>query len=261
VIGPGANTDPLWFFWGQQNMTFMRYMTLRSACAVHADVRLVTRDSVAVDVQWNESQDFQFVPIGQNWFDEVRRLPVKIQHLKDLAPSIAAMNADDVHTSDLLAWHLLATEGGTVADMDIVFLSPLPRIAEPVQIAVHRVRSPYVPVAFMQGKPHPFWSKTLSRALAAYVPAVYECCGARSIAKPWPDPCLSPSIVYPWVGSAWQQIFNYCFAAPHWPPIPAECIGIHWYGGANWEANRKITGPSDEIGGAAGWAVRKVLSR
>lgn len=252
---------PLWFFWGQKHMTFLRYMALRSACAIHADVRLILRDQeLRPAVRWAEDQDFRHGDAGRNWYEEAMRLPLRIVPLAEVAPDLAALRADDVHTSDLLSWWLMATQGGTVCDMDIVFLKPLPPILHEVEVVVHDGRKGYVPIAYMQGRPNPKWTETYEKALAAYSPDVYQSCGGENL-RPWPEPKLSPYVVYPWVGAVFLQILNYCFEAKHWPPLPDGCIGIHWYGGGTQQKNQRIQSVDDLTTGAVAWAVKEVLSR
>jgi len=260
-----ASEHPLWFFWGQKHMTFLRYMTLRSACAVHSDVRLVTREEeVRPNLPWAEVQDFM---VGRdnvrNWYREAMALPITRVPLGYIAPEIAALHADDVHTSDLLSWWLLATQGGTVCDMDIVFLKPLPLIVRDVEIVAHPNRPglvPYVPIAYVQGRPAPKWRETYLKAMAAFDPKVYQSCGGENL-RPWPDGRLDWFIIYPWFGSTFKHILNYCLLAPHWPPIPETCVGIHWYGGGMQAENQRIQSVEDLKAGALAWACREVLSR
>lgn len=255
---------PLWFYWGQKHMTFLRYMTLRSACAIHDDVRLVRpAEEINPTVNWAEDQDFRHEGTTRNWIREALTLPLSVVPLDYIAPAIAALRADGVHTSDLLSWQLMATQGGTVCDMDIVFLKPLPPIRADVETPRYRyagMREDYVPIAYLQGRPNEKWTDAYCRALAAYDPAVYQSCGTENL-RPWPEPNLPACIVYPWVGGSYAQTLQYCFRSPSWPPIPDECIGIHWYAGGMQTENQRIQGPDDLREGAVAWAVKEVLNR
>ena len=249
---------PLWFFWGQKDMTFLRYMTLFSACKIHPDVRLVVREEeIRPVVKWAEPQDFQHRP-KVDWMPKVCELPLSIVQLNDVAPEINALRADDVHTSDLLSWWLMATQGGTACDMDIVFLKPLPSIAQDVEIVRQTIPFAYVPIAYMQGRPAEKWMETYRKALAAYNPEAYQSCGGENL-KPWPEAALSQFIVYPWMGASFIQMLQYMFDAPHWPPLPDSTIGIHWYAGGLQARNQQITGPEDLKSGAMAWAVKEAL--
>jgi hypothetical protein len=243
-------------------MTFLRYMTLESACRVHPDVRLVLRDPpVRPSVSWDEGQDFRLPHRGKNWMPEAERLPLTRVPLEDVAPEIARLGADDVHTSDLLAWHLLATRGGTVCDMDIVFLAPPPPIRADVQITVHaRRRQAYVPIGFLQGRPCEKWAATFQKARANYNPDVYQSCGGENL-RPYPPPLLSPFVVYPWGFFIRDEVLLHLFRSKRWPSFGPDCIGVHWYAGGAQAENQRIGGPADLGLGAVAWAVRSVLAK
>lgn len=249
----------LWFFWGQEHMTFLRWMTLFSACQVHDNVVLILREKpVCPEVRWKERQDFQQKPIGHNWLPDLASLPVKIEFLENIAPEIAALQAPDVQTSDLLAWWLLSNYGGTVADMDIVFLKPLPEIKQDVQVVVfsgHPKRG-YVPVTFMQGRPCSVWWATYANALRSFDPNKYESCGTGALV-PKPESGLSEHVVFPWAGKhPWVLWHDWLFKT-QWPEIPVDCCGIHWYAGHNQKWNQKINCPEHLKHGAIAWAVRE----
>ena len=242
-------------------MTYLRYMTLFSACLYNDDVWLVVRDKpMRPTVPWAENQDFQNEPTGKNWMDAARELPLTICKLKDVSPRIALMQAADVHTSDLLAYHLLATEGGTVADMDIVFLREVPKIDNDVQVVVFSglPKSGYVPVSFMQGRPCIEWERALERAMLLYDPNVYESCGSVVL-----DPLkhispLDERAVFPWVGMPFSSYRRWLFESEKYPAIPEQSCGIHWYAGHNQKFNQTIHGPDDLYQGAICDAAKEI---
>jgi hypothetical protein len=259
---------PLFFYWGQPRMSFLRWLTLVSAAQVHGNVVLVTRrDPVAPDVTWDERQDFQnphmhTIPIDAA-VAALNAPNVSIEYLEDLAPQVAELRADDVHTKDLLAWWLLGTQpdGCTVADMDIVFLWALPAITEDVMVCrfTGTPKPGYAPVTFMQGRPCKVWSDAYIEAMRCYDPAVYESCGAAYIPTDQPAH-LSEQIVFPWAGLPFHQYEEWLFTATDWPEIPRlGCVGIHWYAGLNQGWNERIHALADFRGGAMAWAARRVL--
>lgn len=257
------SSDTLWFYWGQEHMTFLRWMTLLSAAQIHNNVVLILRKNpVRPQVSWKERQDFQQKPIGRNWMENVKESPVKIMYLEDVVPEIAQLEAPDVQTSDLLAWWLLSEHGGTVADMDIVFLKELPQIEFDVQVVVFDgyPKSGYMPVTFMQGRPCSIWREAYRRALRSYHPDKYESCGS-DVLIPRPTSRLSQQIVFPWAGYApWSLWHKWLFEAEEWPEIPQDCCGIHWYAGRNQKWNQKINSLADLKNGAIAWAVKRILS-
>jgi hypothetical protein len=248
--------DTLWFFWGGGHLTFLRWMTLLSASRVHENVVLVRRDNddllqaaeIDAATHWHEHQDFQQrVPWGRNWITEIPA-SIRQMQLSEVAPEIAAMRAPDVQTSDLLAWWILANHGGTVADMDVLFLRPLPAITDPIHLVVCTgwPMVGYMPIGFLQGAPCQFWRDMYRRARERYNPQVYQSCGATLFPSweevPEPKQRLSEHVVYPFALKAeWMQWHIWMFESKEWPAIPDECCGIHWYGGKNQAYNWSIT--------------------
>lgn len=250
-------------------MSYLRYMTLLSASLIHDDITLILRRKpLSFTSAFWERQECEIELSERGAYlclnQDKKKLPenIKIKYLEDIAPEIAALRAHDIHTSDLLAWYLLARYGGTVADMDIVFFKPLPEIINDVQVVVFTSypKKNYLPVTFMQGRPCSKWNNTYERALAAYDPEVYESCGASAILRP-EEGNLSEQIVFPWAGKypirRWHRWF---FQDNRYPAIPDDCIGIHWYAGRNQKWNQAIKCDSDLKAGAIAWACRKVLA-
>jgi len=256
-------SNPLWFFWGQPHMTFLRWLTLRSARRIHEDVRLVVRrEPVTPKVTWEEKQDFQFGTPEPDWMRNVPELGIEMIDLEDIAPKIAALKAPDIQTSDLLVWYLLSKYGGTVADMDIVFIKPLPEISADVELTVFsgHPKSGYTPVSFMQGRPCVTWSECYQRAMTAYRFDDYESCGTRN-APGDVAPLLSDHVVYPWAKEyPWSIWSAWLFWSEKWPAIPDDCIGLHWYAGHNQTFNQRITSAADLRAGAIAWAAKEVLA-
>jgi len=252
----------LWFFWGQPQMSYLRWATLASACKIHDDVVLVLRgECLKPKVNWKEWQDFQVVFSGHNWLFEVNRLPLKTVILEEIAPEIAKLRAPDIQTADLLSWWLLAKHGGTVADTDIVFLKPLPEITQNVGLVFFsgHPKPNYIPVTIMQGKPCSMWHKTYDNAVKNYDPDDYESCGNKALRALTCKP-LNEHIVFPWAGKyPWSDWHNWLFGAKEWPEIPEACCGIHWYAGRNQKWNQSIKNKEDLHGGAVAWAIRKAL--
>ena len=254
----------LWFFWGQPQMSFLRWATLASACKIHDDVTLVLRgECLKPKVNWKEWQDFQVVFSGHNWLYEVNRLPLKLVILEEIAPEIAKLRAPDVQTADLLSWWLLAKHGGTVADMDIVFLKPLPRITQNVELVVFsgHPKSNYVPVTIMQGKPCSSWLYTYHNAVNNYNLDDYESCGNKALMFKI-QANLDEHTIFPWAGKyPWSEWHNWMFGAKEWPVIPEACRGIHWYAGHNQKWNQSIKSKEDLGNGAVAWAIKEILQR
>lgn len=253
----------LWFFWGQERMTFLRAMTLRSACRIHGNVALITRPACHEGgAEWKERQDFQFNSNLPDWSHTLDALPIRRLALRDFAPDIADLSADDVHTADLLRWKILAEYGGTVADMDIVFIRPLPAVDADVKIVRFsgHPKPGYAPVSFMQGRPCETWRIAFARAWSSYDPATYESCGSGVIPDAVPG-ALDEHIIFPWAGEhPWSLWRDWMFTSDKWPAIPSTCCGIHWYAGHNQAFNQALRNPGDMRTGALRWAVSETMN-
>lgn len=243
-------------------MSFLRWLTLLSASRVHSDVRLIVRmNPVRPDVKWLEEQDFQWTP-KIDWMPRVSDLSVAIVRLEHVWPLLGQWNISDIHMSDLLTWWLLAEYGGTVADMDILFIRPLPEIRDDVQV-VRFTGSPkadYIPMSFMQGQPCGFWRNAFMSAIQSYSSARYESCGTESIPG-HPVGKLSEQIVFPWAKSKhkWSEWQDWFFQKAKWPEIPGDSCGIHWYAGHNQKWVKSINRPDDLKDGCIGQYGKQVL--
>jgi hypothetical protein len=193
---------------------------------------------------------------------------LKVMTLDEVCPELVKLRAPDVHTSDLLAWWLLAEHGGSVADMDVLFIRPLPEITHPIQMVVCTgwPLKGYMPIGFLQGQPCAFWRMMYQRGRERYDPQVYQSCGVPCF-PPWdeiPEPkrLLSEYVVYPFALKAeWMAWHPWMFESSEWPEIPEDTVGLHWYAGRNQKANWLLDREAiDTAPGAIPWAARKVLA-
>jgi len=237
----------IWLYWGNRTMSFLRYMSLHSACSLNDSVTLIVpRDPIGkYSDQWVEATDTTTYS-GPDYTSMAVRLPnLRIVFLDELYPGIAALGAPEIHTSDLLGWRLLQQFGGTVADMDIVFVRPVPRIQADAQWTrfAGRPQPAYTPVSFLQGRAGAFWGEIYNAALASYDPCRYESCGAEHLVGRRPSSWrrLPSRTVFPWSErqEEWPDYHRMTFEEVH--PLPDNTIGIHWYAGANTERNNQIT--------------------
>lgn len=226
----------IWFYWGNPHMTFLRYMTLWSACAFNQDVALVTpKDPRARRGNWAEAPEFD---LGENYMERLGDLPLRRYSLEDIFPGLARLQAPEVQTSDLLAWLILWQYGGTVADMDIVFTKPVPKVEHDINFVAFdgHPKPGYTPVSFLQGKPCGQWREVLRDAMRAYEPEQYESCGAAHLERLFRGAeafhRLPSRIVFPWAEGEvpWAEWGRMTFRELH--PLPPETIGIHWYAGS-----------------------------
>ena len=229
----------IWTYWGNPIMSFLRYMTLHSLCALNDHVTLITNDA-GRGGDWPEKQDMNHYtgPDYTSWLPNLKNL--SIVHIADIAPDIHELEAPEIHKSDLLAWHLMATRGGTVTDMDIVYVKPVPRIKADMQLI--RFGSGYIPVSFMQGRPNDIWAYLLELAFFYYDANDYESCGNKVFdhVGTWPADTVwqQARLISPFRDLQWGRRHKMVFRGRR--KLHPKTIGIHWHGGANLNHNNRI---------------------
>ena len=156
-----------------------------------------------------------------------------------------------------------------MADMDILFLRPLPEIVCDIQFVRFKAhpQPDYIPVSFIQGKPCPEWKRVFDKALILYQPDDYQSCGSKALGPQVQYFSsrlgLSERIVFPWAGPDhfWSKWHHWLFGAPTWPEIPRDCCGIHWYAGHNQEWNQRIKCEKHfKLGGAISYYGQRILA-
>ncbi len=119
----------IFFFWGNHEMSWLRYMTLASCKAFHPDWEIVlyvpsviVEDSVPYD--HGEISDSTY-DIETDYFDYVEELGIRIRvvDISDVDPSWNSRRL--VHRSDIFRYHELHERGGFYCDMDMVFVRSL----------------------------------------------------------------------------------------------------------------------------------------
>lgn len=251
-----------YFYWGNEAMSFLRYMTFYTFRAHNPDweMILVKRKQPLgkVKYDWAETQDFMLDEL-QDFSHGLDRLDIKIEYLEEEYPEIAVLDISDVHTSDILAWYILARKGGIVADTDIIFTRPFNydrfKHTEFGIVCFEGWPKPnYMPVSFMISQPNRIHEKIYQASLKNVDKDVYESAGTICIEKSvgtfknicWDhqDVCikrLPDKIVFPFAKDyEWGYYSGLAFHQNNYPTLHEDCIGIHWYAGApgHQEINR-----------------------
>lgn len=245
----------IYFYWGNNTMSYMRYMTLHSFCKYNPDWKVFlikntqTHERNLVNtVEKQDSTEYK----GPDYSHLIADLHVFILEFTNAMidlPEEVVLNMSDVHIKDILNWKLLAEHGGIVADMDILFTKPIgDSIKEGADIGLvcfdGNPQKDYIPVSFMYSSGNnDFFVDTYARALENYKPDVYESCGTmcikennireiesnylNSVVQKLDDAIVFPFIAYPWATGI-EMLYN----ADNSQYIHHKSIGIHWYGGA-----------------------------
>lgn len=245
----------IYFYWGNETLSYMRYMTLYSFCKFNPNwkVHLIKNTNISKRVLSGtmEKQD-KTEYNGPDYSNLLNQLDIDIiifeNNMIDLPENVVS-NMSDVHIKDILNWKILSSKGGMVCDMDVLFISPIPdNLFEGVDVGLicfdDNPKKDYIPVSIMYGDiPNRFYIDTYNNALKSYVPSIYECLGTNCIkeknieeiknnynelsVKKLPDYLIFPFIAYPWHIGVEMQYYSDAIDRMH-----KDSIGIHWYGGA-----------------------------
>lgn len=244
----------IYFYWGNETLSYMRYMTLHSFCLFNPDWKVYlirntnnSKRNLSGTIEKQDKTEYT----GPDYSHLISDLKIDViafeNSMIDLPEEVVA-SMSDVHIKDILNWKLLMTNGGLVCDMDVLFTSPIPTpFFDDIDVGLicftGHPKKDYIPVSIMYANPCRFYANVYNRALNNYVPSIYECLGTNCIKEKnieeieknyeelsirrLPDSLIFPFIEYPWhVGVDMQ----YYVDATH--TMHRDSIGIHWYGGA-----------------------------
>lgn len=245
----------IYFYWGNDTMSYMRYMTLYSFCKLNPDWRVFLikntqthERNLTNTAEKQDSTEYK----GPDYSHLVVDLHVFIlEFTNDMIdlPENVVLNMSDVHIKDILNWKLLSEHGGAVADMDILFTKPIGEaIKEDTDIGLicfdGNPQKDYIPVSFMYSNGNnDFFADTYESALNNYKADVYESCGTMCIAENnldeiitnYPNSLvqkLDDAIVFPFIAYPWAAGIEMLYISDNSHVTHSDSIGIHWYGGA-----------------------------
>ncbi len=237
----------IFFYWGNDTMSWLRYMTLYSFRKFNPDWEMELHVS-HIDIKnkyWKtpEAQDFHSYA-GKNWLSEVEKLGVTIKECP-----VFVEGAGPSHNSNFFKWNELATSGGIYSDMDILFIKPIEEyynnikdlktgISYSTEVA-HRSHGGYYSIGFMfSSGNNRFFKDVFNFSTERYdfnsyqgagVDRLYEMLEKNRLGmKPYHKGlCYIPmNLVYPWRHYQQGDFFNHCHTT-----LPEETIGIHWFAG------------------------------
>ena len=245
----------IYFYWGNKTLSFLRYITLYSFCKFNPDwkVNLILKDNEKEWKRWASGEQDDNTYTGKDYLPEVEKLDINIKgfdynFIINIDPCM--MNP---HIKDLLWWYILATQGGFVTDMDIVFFGSFSLIYEKLKLDNADIAltcfsglplEKYIPVTLMGGSPNnSFFKDILERAKRNYDPHSYECCGTKCIGfdnltriqeayKFLKVVQLPDTIIYPFITKYEPADFvDALCKLDKSEELLEDTIGIHWYGG------------------------------
>lgn len=242
----------VYFYWGSEKMSFLRFMSFKSFRHHHPDWRMVLvrrqEPLPRKSYRWSESQDFMYRRL-RDYSGRLATLDIEVEALESEYPEIAARGLSDVHTSDLLSWFILARKGGVVSDTDIIYTATFDyerfMDTEFGMVCFENLpKAGYMPVSFMISQPNEIHERIYQQALESIDDQVYESAGTPAIERavgsfeeivrafPRTKVVRLPSrIVFPFSEAHPFESYR-AMAFEQDLTLHPDTIGIHWYAGA-----------------------------
>lgn len=229
-----GGADILHLYWGRSRpLSWLRLQTVRTFAALNPgwQIKVWTRDVEPVAPYWS-SHEQRNPYTGRCYFDALASIPGVI-----IAPAPLALKLPDVPFSDYLRWSLLATEGGFWSDFDIVFTRPMSDLGPQSGAFLIQYPCGAWPIGFLgalDDKGRWFFEQVrLFAHTKIHGASGYQdlgCVALQRIAKHQHVVKQSRQWVYPEskIAAAMRAYFD----PDSGYAIPEDCIGFHWYAGA-----------------------------
>jgi len=234
----------IYFFWGNDKMSWMRYMTLKSFRQMNPawEMVLYRTEQRHKGKIWetNNYQDF-FCYNGEDYFNKIQALDIEIRKYKnsDMTPS---------HASNFFKWETLANESGVYADMDILWFKPIDKFYKVIKDCDTAIcQTDYVSIGLLSSSGNNnFYRELYQNAFKCFNKDYYQTAGVENIYNYFDcvdrhqDVLKQAKIKYPRM-----KFYNipmnliYPFDSKYINrafcndvgDIPEETIGYHWYAG------------------------------
>ncbi len=245
------------FYWGNSTLPFLRYLSVLSFKIHNPDWKIkfyVPPKSYAGDCL-DTQQPFKFT--GVDYFPNLKTIKnieiitVNFDFINNVCEGLEKkyLSRQEVYRSDFLRWHLLSTEGGMWADMDVMFFKPISNMYINQQdnseattlICLHPKYGHSV--GFMLSAPNnKYYANILQKAKKSFNPIDYQSIGVNllnvdfktidSIEKKFSNlkgkvKNIPVTTVYGYDALVIPTIYNYSDMSRY----TSNSIGLHWYAG------------------------------
>jgi hypothetical protein len=248
----------IFFYWGGENMSWMRYMTLYSFRKMNPEWEMILYISKMdiKDKMWkgSEEQDFSNY-IGDNYFSKIKDLNIKIKIVN--LPNNIKKNVkiiSPVHESDLFRYYELNKNGGFYSDMDILFFKPMDELYNDIinhntDVLLYQGVS-YVAIGFLGAKKkNQYFLDLLNYSKIANHHDDYQSYGVDLMYKMFNQNRNNPIIINSmktfyknmnfynlskdnFYYYDWLRIYDNYHNPFGIDTFPKNAIGYHWYGGS-----------------------------
>jgi len=241
------------FFWGNDTMSWLRYMSLWTFRKLNPDwdMRLFVCGQRRTKKYWKtpEQQDF-FTYTGPDYTDRLDDI-AGLQVIPWEVEKVSLQNLGPSHKSNFFKWGLLAKESGVYADLDIVFIRSANNWLRHVgghDVAICYRQPPrnYFSIGLLGSSGRgQFYNDVYQESMRGFGPGTYQSAGVEAIYRltrklPGPDHWrklvrrysrakfidFDKHFVYPWGCSQIPEMTVKLHTT-----VPAKTFGIHWYAG------------------------------
>jgi glycosyltransferase involved in cell wall biosynthesis len=241
-----------YFYWGNEHLPFLQYMTLYSFCKYNPDWEIVlyTPKKLVKEKSWKTYHHNYTLDSHKNYWDKIRNLPIKVK-IFDMETIQQSNALSEVHKSDILRAYLLYTYGGVWVDMDILFFKPMTSLYlnSKEYIELDCTISTYYNLAAigfqLSSAKNELYKNIYDKIMSVKDKSTYECYGSELL-----SPILRPEqiankyknlkienlkidVVYSYFREYQRDIF-----ASEKERFTNDSIGLHWFAGAphikNW---------------------------
>ena len=229
------------FYWGEKTLPYLRYLTLATFARYNPSwtMKLYIPNRRSSIRPW-PSHEQKYTVTGPDYFSKVAELPVKVIRFEGLGLGIPD-DISEVHKSDILRWHLLATEGGLWSDMDIVYFKPVPELPYDAGLCINPKYGHSI--GFVYSRPdNPLFASIYHMAKAGYSPDNYQSSGAVIMCRHYPSIKFVENIFktisvfnipMDWVYAYDATMIHEIFAPVNRKErFTKNSLGVHWFAGA-----------------------------
>ncbi len=234
-----------YFYWGNDSLSFLRYLTVFSFKKQNPDWEIkLYRPKIKFQGRktWKTMECYARF-IGKNYLDRLLNMDIDVVEV-DFCNLGFNNNVPETFKADFLRWILLSTRGGLWSDFDIIYFKPMKSLYfnndTNKQINTVVCRNIYHRIGFLLSSPqNDFYKFVAQQAKRKFNPTEYQSIGSRILNINFPGigiienlfPHLNifnleTDVVYPLNENTIPTVFKVNCSI-----IKEKSIGIHWYGG------------------------------
>ena len=237
------------FYWGEEKLPFLRYLTITSFIKYNPDweVRFYYPKYRTTGKSWTTHEHKYDINVTEDYTPKLKDLNIQMSEM-DMTLIGIGNDLSEVHKSDYLRWFLLANVGGLWSDMDIIYIDSMNNLSlntrnnrkTDATICCHL---PWKhSIGFLLSSKNNEYYETLWNNVkkAKYDPANYQSVGSLLINRTMKEfkdiqrvfsnlkiDNISMSSVYSYNSFMIRTMFN----SKNTSYIGKGTIGLHWYAG------------------------------